>query len=129
METNYSTEFISNTRAGDNYGKGWKVSFTLFIELIVITLVFAFIKGPTGMTQIKGGNFEFWMIPVVIMGLAYAVFIANPIGMSSKWAFLKAVRREKIEIKDMFSVFERNYWNAVLAGLIKGLWLHWFCHA
>ena len=36
-------------------------------------------------------------------------------------AVLKAVRREKIEIKDMFSVFERNYWNAVIAGLIKFL--------
>jgi len=35
-----------------------------------------------------------------------------------QWVFLKAVRREKIEIKDMFAVFERNYWNAVIAGLV-----------
>jgi uncharacterized membrane protein len=39
--------------------------------------------------------------------------------MSADWVFLKAVRREKIEIKDMFSVFQRNYWNAVVAGLLK----------
>ena len=122
METINSNEaFISNTRAGDSYNKGWKVAFTLFIELIVVTLVYAVIQIPTRMVQIKDDNFELWMLPLIFLGIAYAVFIAGPIGMSYSWTFLKAVRREKIEIKDMFSVFDRNYWNAVLAGLIKGI--------
>ncbi len=122
METINSNEaFISNTRTGDNYSKGWKVAFTLFIELIVVTLVYAVIQIPTNMVQIKGQDFELWMIPLAVIGMAYAVLIAGPIGMSADWVFLKAVRREKIEIKDMFSVFDRNYWNAVLAGLIKGI--------
>ncbi len=122
METiNSNKAFISNTRAGDNYSKGWNVAFTLFIELIVVTLVYAVIQIPTSMFQIKGDDFALWMIPVGVLGMAYAIFIASPIGMSANWVFLKAVRREKIEIKDMFAVFERNYWNAVLAGLIKGV--------
>ncbi|MFC2098676.1 hypothetical protein ACFLTA_05750 [Bacteroidota bacterium] len=117
--TNSNNAFISNTRAGDNYSKGWNVSFTLFVELIVVTLAYAVIQIPTNMIQIKGDGFELWMIPLAMLGMAYGVFIAGPIGMSADWVFLKAVRREKIEIKDMFSVFERNYWNAVLASLIK----------
>lgn len=121
METTNTDQFISNTRAGDNYRKGWNVSFTIFIELIVVTLVYAVIQIPSGMIQIKDDDFHLWMLPIVFLGIAYSVFIATPIGMSADWVFLKAVRREKIEIKDMFSVFERNYWNAVLAGLIKGI--------
>jgi len=63
-------------------------------------------------------EFQLFMIPVALMAMAYGIFIAGPIGMSTSWVFLKAVRREKIEIKDMFAVFERNYWNAVIAGLV-----------
>ena len=32
--------------------------------------------------------------------------------------FLKAVRGERVEIKDVFSVFQRNYWNAVVANIV-----------
>jgi hypothetical protein len=120
METiNTDNPFVSNTRAGDNYNKGWNLAFTTFVELIVVTLVYSVIQIPTNAFQFKMDDFEWFMIPIGLLGMAYAVFIAGPIGMSTGWAFLKAVRREKIEIKDMFSVFERNYWNAVLAGLIK----------
>jgi hypothetical protein len=122
METiNNDSTFVSNTRAGDNYSKGWNVAFTTFVELIVVTLVYSVIQIPTGILRIQAEDFEWFMVPIGLLGIAYGIFIAGPIGMSSNWVFLKAVRREKIEIKDMFSVFERNYWNAVLAGLIKGI--------
>ncbi len=122
METiNTDKPFVSNTRAGDNYSKGWKLAFTTFVELIVVTLVYTVIQIPTGVLRASPDEFEWFMIPIALLGIAYGIFIAGPIGMSSNWVFLKAARREKIEIKDMFSVFERNYWNAVLAGLIKGI--------
>jgi hypothetical protein len=124
LETN--NHFVSNTSTGDSYSKGWNVIFTTFLELLVVSLVFMVIQIPTGMTQyninLDGGNqFQLFMIPVVLLSMAYGVFIAGPIGMSTDWVFLKAVRREKIEIKDMFAVFERNYWNAVIAGLVTGI--------
>ncbi len=120
METNSSDNpFISNTRAGDNYSKGWSVTFTAFVELIVVTLVYTIIQIPTNMAQIRPDAFQWFLVPIALVGIAYGIFVAGPIGMSANWVFLKAARREKIEIKDMFSVFERNYWNAVLAGLLK----------
>jgi membrane-anchored glycerophosphoryl diester phosphodiesterase (GDPDase) len=33
-------------------------------------------------------------------------------------SFLKAVRGERVEIKDIFAVFQRNYWNAVIANVV-----------
>ena len=117
-------QFVSNTSAGDSYSKGWSLIFTTFIELLVVSLVYGVIQIPTNMIRFninEDHGFKLFMIPVILLSLGYAIFIAGPIGMSTKWAFLKAVRREKVEIKDMFVVFERNYWNAVIAGLVKGI--------
>ncbi len=69
----------------------------------------------------KKMNFEWYMIPIIGFGVLYGVFLLGPIGYGVKWVFLKAVRKEKINIKDMFAIFERNYWNAVLANLIVGI--------
>ena len=116
LETN--TTFVSDTSTGDNYSKGWKLIFTTFIELLVVTLVYAVIQIPTNAFQLRPDGFEWYLVPVVMLAIGYGIFIAGPIGYSVNWVFLKAVRREKIEIKDMFAVFERNYWNAVIAGLV-----------
>ena len=120
METiQNNNAFVAETKAGDSYNKGWKLIFTTFIELLVVTLVYAVIQIPSGGMQWKGDHdFELYMIPIVLLAMGYAVFIAGPIGYSVNWVFLKGVRREKIEIKDMFAVFERNYWNAVIASLV-----------
>ncbi len=119
METIESNNtYVSDTSTGDNYSKGWKLIFTTFIELLVVTLVYAVIQIPTGGIQIKPDGFEWYLVPIVMLAIGYGVFISGPIGYSVSWVFLKAVRREKIEIKDMFAVFDRNYWNAVIAGLV-----------
>jgi hypothetical protein len=117
IETNNT--FVSNTRAGDNYNKGWKLIFsTAFVDLLVVSLVYAVIQLPTNGIRITHDHFEWYMVPIVLLAIGYGIFISGPIGYSVNWVFLKAVRREKIEIKDMFSVFERNYWNAVIASLV-----------
>jgi len=119
METIESNNhYVSDTSTGDNYSKGWKLIFATFIELLVVTLVYAVIQIPTNGFQFKPDGFEWYLVPIVMLAIGYGIFISGPIGYSVQWVFLKAVRREKIEIKDMFAVFERNYWNAVIAGLV-----------
>jgi hypothetical protein len=119
METIESNNaYVSDTSTGDSYSKGWQLIFTTFIELLVVTLVYAIIQIPTNGFQFKPDGFEWYLVPIVMLAIGYGIFISGPIGYSVSWVFLKAVRREKIEIKDMFAVFERNYWNAVIAGLV-----------
>jgi hypothetical protein len=110
--------FVSNTSTGDNYSKGWNLIFATFIELLVVIIVYAVIQIPTNGFNFKPDEFEWFFAPLILLAIGYGIFIAGPIGYSVSWVFLKAVRREKIEIKDMFAVFERNYWNAVIAGLV-----------
>ena len=119
METIESNNaYVYENSNGNNNSKCMNVIFTTFIELLVVTLVYAVIQIPTNAFQLRPDGFEWYLVPVVMLAIGYGIFIAGPIGYSTKWVFLKAVRREKIEIKDMFAVFERNYWNAVIAGLV-----------
>jgi uncharacterized membrane protein len=107
--------------AGDSYNKGWDILWKTFVELLVVSIVYGVISIPTGFFQWHDHTFHWYFVPIVGFAVLYGVFLLGPIEYGVKWVYLKAVRKEKINIKDMFSVFERNYWNAVLANLLTGI--------
>jgi len=118
-----------NPDAGSAYGAGWDIMWKTFVPLFVVSIVYGIISGPNAMFQWDGDNgfgsdnnyFQWFMAPLILFAIAYGVFVSGPIGYSVTWVFLKAVRGEPTEIKDMFAVFQRNYWNAVLGNIIVGI--------
>jgi uncharacterized membrane protein len=119
METTNENQLKNHISAGTSYNKGWNIMWATFIELVVVTLVYGVVQIPAAAGwQFHHGTVEAVGVLLGMFAMAYGVLLAGPIGYSVDWVFLKAVRKEKIEIKDMFSVFERNYWNAVLASLV-----------
>jgi hypothetical protein len=104
-----------------SYSIGWKVIWTLFVELVVVSIVYAVLSGPVGLFQWQVDRFEWFLVPLVMFAIAYGVFVAGPIQYGTNWVFLKAVRGERIEIRDMFIVFQKNYWNAVIAKIVVGV--------
>lgn len=110
-----------NPTAGDSFGAGWDIMWKNFVALFVVTIVYGLISGPGVVFQWKGEGIEWFMAPLILFAVAFGVFVSGPIGYSVKWVFLKAVRGEKFEIRDMFSVFQKNYWNAVLANVVVGI--------
>ncbi len=104
--------------ASSCYSKGWRVMGIYFMELLVIGIVYSILSGPMGVMKIGNGSFEWYMIPLIMFGMLYGLFVAGPIRYGANWVFLKAVRGERVEIRDMFSVFQRNYWNAVIANVV-----------
>lgn len=123
-----------NPNAGDAFGASWDIMWKNFLILFVVSIIYGIISGPFmgfqwNISEGFGAPFDFdlspgllaLMIPLGIIGIGLGVFVTGPIGYSTKWVFLKAVRGEKYEIKDMFAVFQRNYWNAVLGNIVVGL--------
>jgi uncharacterized membrane protein len=53
-------------------------------------------------------------------GWLYSIFVVSPVGYGVSYAYLKAARGDKLEIRHMFDVFN-NYWNAVLAALLVAI--------
>ena len=100
------------------YSIGWRIMGTYFVELLVIGIIYTILTGPSSAFQWNVQDFEWYMAPLVLFAMAYGIFVGGPIGYGASWAFLKAVRGERVEIKDIFAVFQRNYWNAVIANIV-----------
>ena len=113
---NSEDEFIPE--ASKSYSAGWRIMGIYFMELLVIGIVYFILSGPINIIQIHKGGFEWYMVPLILFGMLYGLFVAGPIGYGANWVFLKAVRGERVEIGDMFSIFQRNYWNAVVANVV-----------
>ena len=107
--------------AGNSYSVGWKVPKTSFVELLVVSIVFMVLSGPIGTVQWKVDSFGWFLAPLVLFAITYGIFVAGPIQYGTKWVFLRAVRGERIEVRDVFVVFQRNYWNAVIANIVVGI--------
>ncbi len=107
--------------AGVSYSIGWKVLKAYFVELLVVAIIYSILSGPTGIVQWRIDSFEWFLIPLIMFGITYGIFVAGPIGYGASWVFLKAVRGERVEIRDVFAVFQKNYWNAVIAKVVVGV--------
>ena len=57
---------------------------------------------------------------LVLFVVAYTILIEGPVTFGVSFAYLKAARGDKVEIKDMFEAF-KNYLNAVFASLLVGV--------
>jgi hypothetical protein len=107
--------------AGASYSIGWKVLWVYFVELLVVGIVYSVLSGPVSVFQWQVDKFAWFLVPLAMFAIAYGVFVAGPIGYGAKWVFLKAVRGERVEIRDIFVVFQKNYWNAVIANIVVGV--------
>lgn len=101
---------------GSSYGNGWGKLWKYFLELFLIGIIGAIIGIPTGMSGWSAGVAAAATI-LGFLGLAYSILISGPVDYGVSFAYLKAARGDKPEIRDMFEAF-RNYWNAVLASLL-----------
>ncbi len=104
---------------GSSYGNGWRRLWPYFLELFLIGIVALVIGIPSGI----GGWAREAMTGITllaVLGYAYNILIVGPVGYGVLFAYLRAARGDKLEIKDMFAAF-RNYWNAVLASLLVSI--------
>jgi len=107
-----STVFMPGV--GSSYKNGWRQLWKCFLELFLIGIIALVIGLPSGLGRFDAGGS---VAILSILAMAYGILIVNPVAYGVSFAYLKAARGDKLEIKDMFEAF-RNYWNAVLANLL-----------
>jgi len=98
------------------YGNGWNKLWKYFLELLLLGVIGVIISIPAGMGSWSINTIDTFTIWDVL-GFAYSIFISGPAWYGVSFAYLKAARGEKVEIKDILEVLE-NYWNAVLASIL-----------
>lgn len=95
-----------------SYGNGWRQLWKYFLELLLILIIAWVISAPVNIIGWVNASTG-WSIVAFI----YTVLVLWPVGYGANYAYLRAARGDKLEIKDMFAAFQ-NYWNAVLANLL-----------
>lgn len=116
-----------------SYNHGWKQLWKHFWMLLLIGIIFfaisavasLFSQGLGGLSGLSGFGIGFGATMGLaaisgIFAIAYSIFLTNPLSYSVSYTFLRAVRDDEVEVKDMFEAF-RCYWDAVAASLLVGL--------
>ena len=103
---------------GSAYANGWRQLWKYFLVLFVIGIIGFIIGIPTGMYGWAQGAAAVGILS--FLAFVYSILVNGPVQYGVTFAYLKAARGDKLEIKDMFEAF-RNYWNAVLASLLVGV--------
>jgi uncharacterized membrane protein len=104
---------------GSAYGYGWRVMKKYFLELFLLILLLAVASAPYGWTNALSDMHNPGFVLLRIFALAYIIFVFCPVQYGAKLLFLRAVRGEKVEFRDLRLAFE-NYLNVILAGLLTG---------
>jgi uncharacterized membrane protein len=112
-----TAEIILMPTAGSAYSFGWHRMKKFFLDLFLITIIVGVVWMPMGMIRSLNGYETPGGVLLRMFSLAYLLLLFAPIDFGSAFIFLKAVRNEKFEVKDMFLAFE-NYLNVVLANLL-----------
>ncbi len=115
----------------DSYKNGWNQMWKYFLELFLIFLIAILIGFPNAIFSIilkiphelEGIGSMFYGIVAFyfwLFTMAYTFLVIRPIDYGISFAYVKAARGDKLEVRNMFDVF-KNYWNAVLANILVGL--------
>jgi uncharacterized membrane protein len=101
-----------------SYGYGWQQMWKQFLYLFLVAVIVMIASMPMSALQ-EGHDYESpGMIALQIIVAAYALLLMPVIEYGGDLLFLRCMRNEKIDIKEMFSGFTNNYLNIILANLL-----------
>jgi hypothetical protein len=107
---------------GSSYGNGFNKLTKYFPYLFLIVLI-AFLFGlPTTILTV----YEYLDISLdlsvlwSIFSFIWGLLVTTPLEYGVSYAYLKAARDEKPEIKDVLKVLE-NYWNSIIASILSAI--------
>lgn len=117
MNTEKEKIIVLSPAVGSVYGFGWERMKKFFLDLFLVTIIVGVVLVPIAMINSLDGRETPGGVLLRIFSLAFWLLVFAPIDYGAAFIFLKAVRNERFEVKDMFSTFD-NYLNVVLANLL-----------
>ena len=115
---NAKTEKYPSATIGGSYSYGWQQMWKYFLYLFLIAAIVAIATMPMSMihdSELVGSP---GLIALQIIAAAYGLLFLPIIKYGGDLLFLKYIRNEKAEIKEMFDGFKNNYLNIILANLL-----------
>ncbi len=106
------------TTISGSYGYAWQQMWKHFLYLFLIGVIVAFANGPVSALRESEFADTPGMILLQILFAAYALLLLPIIEYGGDLLYLRAIRNERIDIREMFDGFKNNYLNIILANLL-----------
>ncbi|MBI9069079.1 MAG: hypothetical protein JEZ09_17410 [Salinivirgaceae bacterium] len=104
-------------RVGSVLSNGWTVLWDNFITLFLILLVVWVVSIPFAVMESTDSH-SFISTVLGTFSFLYFLFVYMPISVSADFLYVKAIRNNKLDVKEILDVFN-NYLNVVLAVLLQ----------
>jgi uncharacterized membrane protein len=102
---------------GWSYSNGWHKLWKYFLELLLVSIVLFLFSLPSWGLDWAADRHTAGAAVLWLFSIAYGILILAPVEYGAAYAFLLAARGKRLEVKEMFEVFQ-NYVNAVLANIL-----------
>ena len=101
-----------------SYGYGWQQMWKHFLYLFLVMVIVGVLNSPVSVLQESDGDLTAGLILLQILGAAYWLLFYSVVKYGGDLLYLRAIRNEKIEIREMFDGFKKNYVHIILANLL-----------
>jgi hypothetical protein len=101
-----------------SYAFAWQQMWKYFLYLFLIIVVVAIAQSPGSAMKDAAQENSPGLIVLQIMFAAYWLLVLPVLDFGADLLFLRAMRDEKIDLKELFIGFKNNYLNIILAHLI-----------
>lgn len=109
--------------AGGSFSYAWRKIFQkAFLPLLVTVIIVGLLNGPVGATwkidEHSGFHIPLFFFPLAMLGLAYTFLFMPVIKYGESLVFLRAMKDDEADLKDLFDGFRTRYLNIIVANLI-----------
>lgn len=112
------TERMPIATISGSYGYGWQQMWKQFLYLFLVAVIVAFANAPMSIAKDTYDDNNAGMIALQLLAAAYSLLILPIIKYGGDLLYLRCMRNEKIDIREMFNGFQNNYLNIILANLL-----------
>jgi len=109
--------YVPDTSIGTAFNYGWKQMWKYFLYLFLISVILFVLHVPISIADSFKNDITPGVVVLQVIGFFYWLMLFPIFAYGADWLFLKAMRDQEIDLKEMFSGF-KNYVNIILAHLL-----------
>lgn len=114
---NQQQKYVPDSSIGASFSFGWKQLWKYFLYLFLVAVLIAILQIPLGITDSFKENISAGIIFLQVLAFFYWILLFPVFSYGADLIFLRAIRDEEIDLKEMFTGF-KNYINIILAHLL-----------
>lgn len=116
---NLSKDIPTRIGVSTSYSYAWKKLWIYFLPLALVTLIVVIAESPTSVFRESYTDRSLYTLFLQLITMVYGLLILPVIKYGADLVYVKAMRNEKPQIETFIQGFRENYFNIVLANLIK----------